>query len=86
MNRFQILKGETPPPLTPKDLLVGRDLRDVILDLASGAYSEPDRAGLANYIRTMTYDGTLDLRGLTSADGLVLPTTLGGSLDLRGLT
>ena len=30
--------------------------------------------------------GWLDLRGLTSAEGLVLPKTVGGGLDLRGLT
>jgi len=30
--------------------------------------------------------GSLDLRGLTSAEGLTLPQSVGGSLDLEGLT
>ena len=30
--------------------------------------------------------GSLDLRGLTNTEGLVLPKEIGGSLDLRGLT
>ena len=32
------------------------------------------------------YGGSLDLNGLTSAKGLVLPKTIGGWLDLNGLT
>ena len=32
------------------------------------------------------YKGSLDLSGLTSAEGLVLPEEVSGSLDLRGLT
>jgi hypothetical protein len=32
------------------------------------------------------YAGDIDLRGLTSAQGLTLPKSIGGGLDLRGLT
>ncbi len=35
---------------------------------------------------TIYYDGDLDLRGLTSAEGLVLPQRVGGYLNLDGLT
>jgi hypothetical protein len=33
-----------------------------------------------------SYSGSLDLSGLTTAEGLKLPETVGGSLDLSGLT
>ena len=36
--------------------------------------------------QSKTYGKSLDLRGLTSAEGLVLPKEIGGSLDLDGLT
>ena len=35
---------------------------------------------------TVYYRGLLDLNGLTSAEGLVLPQNIGGHLDLSGLT
>ena len=36
--------------------------------------------------QNIDFSGSLDLNGLTSAQGLVLPETIGGYLDLNGLT
>jgi hypothetical protein len=48
----------------------------------------PKRINLINYCieKINKTGGWLDLRGLTSAEGLTLPQSIGGGLDLSGLT
>ena len=58
--------------------------RQLIRDLYSKKF--PTRIALINFCVARNKNNFLDLRGLTSAEGLVLPESVGGSLDLRGLT
>ena len=70
-----------------KELLDDRDTRQ---DLAKLFGCRPEQISLSSeealFGDIIYHSGDLDLSGLTSAEGLVLPQNVGGFLDLRGLT
>ena len=70
-----------------QELLDRRDLKEdlsYVLGYEKDQISITTEEALSGNIKF--HYGNLDLRGLTSAEGLGLPESVGGNLDLRGLT
>jgi len=70
-----------------KELLSGRDAKEdlsAVLDVPKEQISTTKEEALSGGIKY--HYGSLDLYRLTSAEGLVLPESVGGSLSLRSLT
>ena len=68
------------------EILKGRDVKDdlsLVLNVSKEQISITRKEALRGNIKY--HYGDLNLRGLTSAEGLKLPESVGGYLDLRGL-